>query len=548
MVSFDQLNLIPPKVRYQLYTVKAYPDFTLDSGFARQAEEIADALENNQTRQATYLSEKMVMNYGTHVITTVEAGALLVHEDYLKASYVQKTDQLSLSTTASANFFSKLNLSVGPKEATAEQRLYKASTTYSFTQTHGGALFYPGITLEEWQKSTLNNLVAIDRAGVPLHFFLSRASFPHLPEPTVNRMAMFVSQAVERYYKINSRPGCVKPVSKNFNFQANVDDGSCDGPATKHSFGGVYQQCTTLTPDADPICQNHAQKNPDTGAYSCREPFKSIYLQSEVLEQGYSQYECHDEKRSCWIFATCSKRVCGHAYRVRRARINTFWCYSANVTVDFSGYLFGGLYSLIQRNPLTKSKDCPQNFVAIKLLSSGLMVCLSKEYDGGTQYSVPFGGFFSCRSGNPLAGGLQRCPPQFSQQLAAISDGCQVLYCVHSSVFTSKVLLPINLPPFTNPPLVKMLGTNTVAVMTEGDSAWVRIGKTKTWRKVNPEDITKVTEELESSYKSSNTDGWQIFGSVMICIIVIAIVTIGIVFLVKRKFKQRSGILESQQL
>lgn len=74
-------------MRNHLYTVKAYPYFALDSRFARQAEEIADAVVNNQSRQAAYLSEKLVLNYGTHVITTIEAGASLVHEDYLRASY-----------------------------------------------------------------------------------------------------------------------------------------------------------------------------------------------------------------------------------------------------------------------------------------------------------------------------------------------------------------------------------------------------------------------------------------------------------------------------
>ncbi|KAB5539796.1 hypothetical protein PHYPO_G00093280 [Pangasianodon hypophthalmus] len=52
------------QLRDHLYTVKVYPDFTLDARFVQQAEEIADAIENNQTRQVAYLSEKMVLDYG----------------------------------------------------------------------------------------------------------------------------------------------------------------------------------------------------------------------------------------------------------------------------------------------------------------------------------------------------------------------------------------------------------------------------------------------------------------------------------------------------
>ncbi|KAG5263568.1 hypothetical protein AALO_G00266220 [Alosa alosa] len=124
----------------------------------------------------------------------------------------------------------------------------------------------------------------------------------------------------------------------------------------------------------------------------------------------------------------------------------------------------------------------------------------------------------------------------FSQHLAAISDGCQVLYCVQSNVFTADHLLPINLPPFTRPPLVKMLGTKTIAVMTEGDNAWVRVGETKAWRRAKPEDIRNLSEDLDPS---NNISGWQIFGSVMCCIVFVFII-IGIVLLLKWR-NRRSG-------
>ncbi|XP_062384292.1 macrophage-expressed gene 1 protein-like [Sardina pilchardus] len=523
------------EVRYHLYTVKAYPDFTLDFRFAREAEEIADAFENNQTRQATYLSEKLVRNYGTHVITTVKAGALLVKEDYLRHSYVEKAEhQSSVSALAAESFFGLFGLkgSASYEQDTAEGRWYKENTTYSFTQSYGGALFYPGLTLKEWQEGTRNNLVAIDRDGVPLQFVLTTASFPHLPEPIVHRMATEVRRAVERYYKINRNPGCIKPDSKNFNFQANEDDGSCDGPETQHSFGGVYQQCTQLTPDADPICKSQAQLNPDTGDYSCRAPFKAVLLQSEVVEQGYSEYECRYEKKGWW---SISKKVCENVYHVRKAHIETFWCYGVNVTEEFSGYLFGGLYSLLKQNPITKSMSCPPTYLALKLLSSGLMVCLSNVYEGGARYSVPFGGFFSCKSGNPLSGG-HRCPPQFSQQHAAISDGCQVLYCVQSDVFKADSLLRIHLPPFTRPPLVEMLATDTLAVMTEGDKVWIREGETKKWRAATHEDIRTLSEDPDPS----TTSGWQIFGIIMACAVSIFIVK-EIVLLVRSSNRQRVG-------
>lgn len=521
------------QVRNHLYTVKSFPDFTLDSRFARQAEEIADAIENNQTRQAEYLSEKMVLDYGTHVITSVDAGAVLVEEDYLKSTYISdsQSSSSSVSVSAGVNFFNKVNFNFGSKDSqqSSETTNYQNNITYSITMSHGGALFYQGITLQKWQESTLNNLVAIDRSGLPLHYFLNSATFPDLPLPTVNKVAMSVSQAIDRYYKINTIPGCVNQDSKNFNFQANVDDASCEGPNTNLSFGGVYQTCTPLSYDGGPICKELSVKNPASGSYSCQHPYTSTLLRTEVVERSYNSYECHNERYSCGFFhwSTCNKQVCGNVYRVRSATVQTYWCSTNMAAPEFSGYLFGGLFGPDLQNPLTKSRSCPSNFFALNFLSSGTMICLSNDYEQGTRFSVPFGGFFSCESKNPLARNQMRCPPKFSQHLLAISDGCQVLYCVQSGIFTGGELLPVKLPPFTRPPVISMLATNTVAVMTQGDKAWVRIKNTKMWKIANPEDIVKMSQAVDDDSSPSNgvTVG-IVFGVLGLIVVVLPIIVI----------------------
>lgn len=523
-------------MRNHLYTVKAYPDFTLDSRFAKQAEEIADAIENNQTRQATYLSEKMVLDYGTHVITSVDAGATLVEEDYLKCSYVsdEQSSQSSVTASAGVNFFNKVKFDIGSKESTETSKTlaYQGNITYSITLSHGGALFYPGITLQKWQESTVNNLIAIDRSGLPLHFFLNPSTFPDLPRPTVNKVALFVSKAIEQYYKVNTYPGCVKPDSQNFNFQANVDDASCEGPSTNLSFGGVYQQCTPLTSDGNVICQELAVKNPATGSYTCQMSYTATLLRSEVQERPYNNYECHQSCHSCWLFFDCCKDVCGNVYYVRRAKIDTYWCSTNEKAPEYSGYLFGGLFGPSLQNPITKSKSCPPNFFALIFLSSGTMICLSNDYEAATRFSVPFGGFFSCQSTNLLAGGQSHCPPQFSQHLVAISDGCQVLYCVQSGIFTGGDLLPVHLPPFTRAPVISMLATNTVAVMTEGDQAWVRVKDTMMWKVAKPEDIAKMSQMFEEDSSQSQS---KMVGIVLGALALIALLVVVAVLVVRKR-------------
>ncbi|XP_056628219.1 LOW QUALITY PROTEIN: macrophage expressed 1, tandem duplicate 1 [Triplophysa dalaica] len=526
------------QVRNHLYSVKAYPDFTLDSRFAHQAEEIADAVENNQTRQATYLSEKLILDYGTHVITSVDAGATLLQEDYLKMSYVSnsQSDMTSISASAGFNFFDKVKFDIGGKDShgSSETSCYQGNITYSIVQSHGGALFYPGITLQKWQESTLNNLVAIDRSGLPLHYFLNPTTFPDLPVPTVNKIALSVKHAIESYYKVNTIPGCVNPDSKNFNFQANVDDASCEGPVTNLTFGGVYQTCNPLTSDGNVLCDELAQKNPATGDFSCPQVYTATLLRSETEERGYNKYECHRHCHSCgflWL-DTCCDQTCGDAYRVSSAKIDTYWCSTSQKTPENSGYLFGGLYGPSLQNPITKSRGCPPNFFTQRFLSNGMMVCLSNDYETGTRFSVPFGGFFSCQSSNPLANDQSRCPTQFSQHLAAISDGCQILFCVQSGVFTGGQLKPVRLPPFSRPPLVSMMATNTIAVMTEGDRSWVRVERTKMWRLAKPGEIKQMASMFDAP---SQMSGGEKAGLAVGLIALIALFAAGTVILVKRR-------------
>uniref|UniRef100_A0A673IWN7 Macrophage-expressed gene 1 protein n=1 Tax=Sinocyclocheilus rhinocerous TaxID=307959 RepID=A0A673IWN7_9TELE len=395
-----------------------------------QIGEIADA--KNQTRLATYLSEKLILDYGTHVITSVKAGAILVQEDYIKRSYISNSE--SDKSSASTSF----RVTVG---------LYSTKESLCRNGKRARKIIW-------W---LLTDLVC--------HFTISSIHlFPDLPVPTLHKLAFSVQQAAARYYNINTIPGCVDSNSPNFNFQANLNDSSCKGPVTNLTFGSIYQKCTPLPADGNVICDELAQKNQNT----------------ETLEQGYNQYECHKKCHSCWIFFDCCDNVCGNVYYIHHAEIDTYWCSTNQTVPQYSGHLFGGLFGPSLQNPQTKSHDCPPNYFAqIFLTNFWHLICLSNDYETGTVFSVPFGGFFSCQSGNPLARDQYRCPPQHSQHIAAISDGCQILYCVQSGEFTGGQLKPIRLPPFTRPPLVNMMATNTVAVMTEGDRAWLRVGETK---------------------------------------------------------------------
>ncbi|XP_055492476.1 macrophage-expressed gene 1 protein-like [Leucoraja erinacea] len=536
------------QVRNLIYKVKSVPDFQLDQDFKQQLIEIANYIENNQTKAAEYFAQLLVLNYGTHVLTGIDAGASLVQEDQIRSSFVSESwsQKSSIRASAGVTFFQTVNVGLDTQWQSTDQftRHYMSNRTHSSIESHGGVPFYPGITLQKWQQEISNQLVAIDRSGRPLNFFIHPLNVPELPGPTVAKLTLAIERAIALYYTVNTHPGCVDINSPNFNFQANLDDGSCQGDGTNFTFGGVYQECAPVSgPDAQSLCAGLDQSNPLTGAHSCPAGYSAIHLHSGVQEEGRSHYECNRRCHTCWLLATCCDDVCGDGYYVSKARFEAYWCAATPSLVlpQNSGYLFGGLYGRVSSNELTQDRSCPAAFYPLRLLQH-LRVCVSQDYEMGFRYSVPFGGFFSCEAGNPLAARApgpdsgadpKRCPGGYSQHLADISDNCQLLFCVKSGSFNDLKLAPINLPPFAQPPLLTKGSTNTVMVMSAYQEPWVKDKVTNQWKVVPNSDARRIFDGENSSRAAGAAAG------ISIATILALVGILCLVFFIKKRLRQR---------
>ncbi|KAG2464053.1 MPEG1 protein, partial [Polypterus senegalus] len=493
---YKKSHLVPMTslpVQNLLYSVKANPNFSFSLHFMKQIMDIANALENNQTKEADYLSVMLVLNFGTHVIMSVDAGAILLQEDYVRSSFItsERKDITSIKASAAFNFFTKVNFGLEAEfSKVTEDKRYAGNVTHSLVQVYGSIPFYPGITLKTWQEGIFNNLVVIDRSGLPLHSILNKESFPYVSDPTIEKVSQSVEKAIMMYYTVNQHPGCLKSNSPNFNFQANVNDGSCEGVATNFGFGGVYQVCTPLTSDAYQLCSSLEQNNPLTDSFFCPPMYNPVRLRTEEKQEVYGQYECHKSCHSCWLILTCCDDSCRTVYYTRRASITAYWCAATNATTKGSNsFLFGGLYSKSANNLITKFQSCSTCFTSSKILQD-VYVCVSTDKDRCAQYSVVFGGFFSCEATNPLAGESRtNCANGFSQYSATISDGCQILYCMPTGLFNDGELIPIKLPPFSNPYKINNNSTNNTMVMPLERSLWYQDDRSNTQRSATLDDV-----------------------------------------------------------
>ena len=87
-------------------------------------------------------------------------------------------------------------------------------------------------------------------------------------------------------------------------------------------------------------------------------------------------------------------------------------------------------------------------------IASNIRICISDDYQLGAKSAVPFGGFYSCEQGNPLANENfnRSCPNGFSNHLATIDNGCEIEYCIRLGLLSDLKFPTVHLPPFFETP------------------------------------------------------------------------------------------------
>ena len=338
--------------------------------------------------------------------------------------------------------------------------------------------------MTRWVNDVPNRLAIIDRRADPIHFAVTPTQFPELPIPTVRAVADSVLEATDRYYRLNTRPGCVDPQAQNFDFQANYGDSTYCNTQYSHidmAFGGIYQVCRPS--GREDLCADReiSQVNPQTGAYSCPLGYTavSLYNGTESYTAAYTEYY-----RTCgwWDCDTRSRSITATSFAV----YETFWCVVVNNTrVSYRGYLFGGYFTPTSTNMITGTQSCPP-YYRVQKIAVDISICVSNDYELGFPHAVSFAGFHSCRVGNPLSipsnvttfpersNWPYSCPGGFSQHLIAIESGCEINVCLENGAFQSKSLLPPRLPPFQSKPPFVPYATERLTVIGSDSSIIVR--------------------------------------------------------------------------
>jgi len=495
----EKAQIARVELRHNFYSLKLHPNSPLDHGFKARLLEMATHLENNRSRTADYLAELLIKEYGTDYTNSIDTGGLLVQEDYLDSVYMNGSSERSREITASAaaSFYdATVGASFGNYFSTKTSNNYVKNRRYSKRESFGGIPFRVGLTLQQWEESLANSMVAIDRSGFPLDYAITVVSLPEVPSSTRRRLRKTIRSAITRYYQVNTYKGCTDPNSPNFDYIANLGiPAACLPPETNTTFGGVFQSCTQSGPQN--LCAQIKQLNPLTGNLSCPTGYQPIQITRGSARSSMQDPVCQEvctNIRHLFIFKkrVCTKRKCENVAVPTTASYDGYWCAAIGEVPSNTGYLFGGLFTSKKINPVTGVRTCPQNYIHLRL-GADITVCASNDYELDGANSLPFGGFHSCVSGNPLAVDARahsrksslpnKCPRGFSQHLADIDTGCQINYCVQAGQLKTKRLPEVILPPFKKKPVENQWSTNTVAVQTVNGEFWVVVNGTNKWKK-----------------------------------------------------------------
>ncbi|XP_061178755.1 macrophage-expressed gene 1 protein-like [Saccostrea echinata] len=464
------------QARFVRYTAKILPDVQLDQSFRNRLLKIANHIQQNRKLSTKYESELLVRDFGTHVLTSIDAGASIVKVDQVDSSLLQdsKIDKVQIGYAASVSLPGLASVDVNDKFSYSKTALekYMRNVKNSDIRAYGGPPMNPeNFTLSKWTTTIGNDLVAVDRNGFPLDYVISTTGLPELSESLVEEIVQNVRSAISSYFLHNTYPGCTDPDAPNFSKISNLDDGTCHAPLTNLSFGGVYQTCQFQggLMNNENLCDKLTVRNPQTQNFRCPEGFDIVLLYEGKAHKAQHEHKCH----RCWAFFKC----CHDKSYYGSATYTSYWCRAKpNTPVqENSGFLFGGLFSDRTSNFVTQSKSCPQFYNPMKI-ASNVYVCISDDYELGAKSAVPFGGFYSCQHGNPLVDGkyAKSCPKGFSNHLATIDNNCEIQYCVRTGQMSELKFPTVQIPPFFDVP-AESLEEPANYIISHDSESWIQL-------------------------------------------------------------------------
>uniref|UniRef100_T1IKP6 MACPF domain-containing protein n=1 Tax=Strigamia maritima TaxID=126957 RepID=T1IKP6_STRMM len=403
------------QLRQVFYRIQLKPDSQVTELVKERFLQVIRANNKNNIEMAKILTNKIVSDYGSHYSKSIDVGAVIVKEDYLRKDFLNshKGEKSSIISAAKVSLLKQ----VGFSWKNSQDSDYSLVNQYNDALVEKKMRYFGG--RNGGNSIRTKNMVAIDRSGDLLTGLITASNFPKAPSTQLDRLRRMFNDAIQDYYRRIIHSGCTQPKSTNFNFGANLDDGSCNlitstippkqiQSSTNYFFGGVYQTCEKYK-STTPKCPSNSYfylDNPLTGNTNCPPLYTGIPIITAMKLKVYKTQDCQKFD----VF-----------------RRSTFACISNSSDVK-QRYYFGGVYSAVADNIHTGNKKCPPDYAGLTILDKNLNICINNDSDNkrAKLYALPFGGFASSQT-------EYQCPFGYKKYLAVKYSDENIYYCLDES-------------------------------------------------------------------------------------------------------------------
>uniref|UniRef100_A0A914P7R4 Uncharacterized protein n=1 Tax=Panagrolaimus davidi TaxID=227884 RepID=A0A914P7R4_9BILA len=364
--------------------------------------------------------------------------------------------------TDAATYF--LNLIAGDNKTQTDliDRGFFEKLENSFIETKGGLDVQLILGADKKDLSKMDNIVALEREGIPIHTVFHKSFFSDKYTASILLTVQeLILNATKDYYEANTIKGCTKPLSANYDIDANFDDLTCNANPRELKFDGIFQTCVqhgeekyTKVPGYN-LCDSFQFVHPKTQGFQCSDGYEPILMFENFYETEKNAIV--DKKVVCKSFLgftySCANSTYIVGYYTGAVTYHTYWCREKagsipntelQTSTNASKTYFGGLFIKGEENVFTNTKGCPEYYTPYQFFGN-VYVCFSKN-SMGEFAAIPFGGFYSCQSVQ------QRCSPGFTGHFLKFHEGCAVYYCVRAKKYIDfdGNFEPLKSPPYTN--------------------------------------------------------------------------------------------------
>uniref|UniRef100_A0A7E4VRV2 Macrophage-expressed gene 1 protein n=2 Tax=Panagrellus redivivus TaxID=6233 RepID=A0A7E4VRV2_PANRE len=256
-IEKSDTSMIMVKAEIVLYQLLGSPAASFNGAFLSRIQAIVNATRDRLPRTARYLIEEIYRDYGTEVVMNAKLGVKIERRVYVSNSYMKASSEkqtsfkmgLEASMTKQNEKKEQPPNTQGGKASVSFESIKKSVEEMSqvdktdVISVWGGPDYsaMSSDSMEDFLK--LDHVAALSRETEPLYRMMHGGALSPLSMTTdeITKLRMEFQYVYDEIMERNVYRGCMNPEYYNFDFQANVDDNSCDG--NRCSFTDINFNC-----------------------------------------------------------------------------------------------------------------------------------------------------------------------------------------------------------------------------------------------------------------------------------------------------------------